>query len=121
MAKNKLKEEVTAYIVNWNRLYPIDYWWRRKYKVPFGSEQHRQANFIQMYFDWEEDRMMKKLMEKQGEPTDRTFEEENKKHGVSKNMTQEQIDYDFENIDLSSYNTVKDSKESKNESEEKDG
>lgn len=114
METNKLNQEVTAYIVNWNRLYPIDYWWRKKYKVPFGSEQHRQANFIQMYFDYKEDKMMRKLFEKESKTTDRTFEEENKKHGVSKNMSQEQIDYDFENLDLSRYNTVK-------ESDKKDG
>lgn len=110
MLKNKLKQEVIAYIVNWNRLYPIDYWWRKKYKVPFGSDEHRQANFIQMYFDYEEERMMKKLMENYDE-TKEDFGDQFKKSGVGSKMSQKQIDYDFENIDLSSYDTVKETKE----------
>lgn len=110
MAKNKLKSEVRTYIVNWNRMYPIDYWWRKKYNIPFGSEKHRQADFIQMYFDYEEDKMMKQLMDSEIDKSESNFEEENAKHGVGPKMTQDQIDYDFENIDLSNYNTVKESK-----------
>lgn len=108
--KNNLKREVLNYIINWNRLYPIDYWWRKKHKIPFGSVKHRQANFIQMYYEYEEEKMINDVIKKSKEEhKDEDFIKELNKSGVTKNMTQEQIDYDFENIDLSSYNTVKES------------
>ena len=107
---NKLKKEVTSYIINWNSLYPIDFWWRKKYDIPFGSEQHKQATFIQMFFDYEEEKMMSKIINKKSKEDDESgfdFEKAQEKSGVGKKMSQAQIDDDFDKIDLSSYNTVK--------------
>ena len=107
---NKLKKEVTSYIINWNSLYPIDFWWRKKYDIPFGSEQHKQATFIQMFFDYEEEKMMSKIINKKSKEDDEAgfdFEKAQEKSGVGKKMSQAQIDDDFDKIDLSSYNTVK--------------
>lgn len=107
---NNLRRDLRTFIINWNKKWPIDFWWRKKYNVPFGSEKHRQADFIQMYLDYEEDKMMRKIYESKIEsPKDSRFEEQFKKSGVGEGMTQDQIDDDFENIDLSSYNTVKES------------
>lgn len=108
LAPNSLRAEINVFIINWNKHWPIDYWWRKKYKIPFGSKQHREADFITMYLDYEEERMMKQFYEKQSsESTDKEFEEQFKESGVGKKMTQEEIDDDFENLDLSSYNTTK--------------
>lgn len=117
MAKqNKLKREITAYIVNWNRLYPIDYWWRRKYKIPFGSEEHRQATFIQMFFDYEEEKMMNSLLDKEKDEDEDSldFDTLAKSSGVGKKMSQEQIDDDFDQLDVSRYNIS-------NQQDKKDG
>mgnify|MGYP000442049556 CR=1 FL=1 len=106
---NKLKKEVKSYISNWNSLYPIDFWWRKKYDIPFGSEQHLQATFIQMFFDYEEEKLMNSILAKKSEDTDEegfNFEKAQEKSGVGKNMSQEQIDDDFDNLDVSSYNKV---------------
>ena len=46
----------------WNHMYPIDRWWREKYKVPLNSEQHRQTRIIDMKLEWEEDKFYKQLM-----------------------------------------------------------
>jgi len=111
--KNKLREEVSVYIINWNRQYPIDYWWRKKYNIAFGSEEHRQATFIQMYLDFEEEKRMKVIIQKlkeQPEEDEFDFENQFNKSGVGKKMSQEQIDDDFDNIDLSRYNTIKENK-----------
>lgn len=98
---NQLKNEIKTFIINWNKKHPIDYWWRKKYKIAFGSEKHRQANFIQMYFDYEEEKMMKRI-----------YEPEIKKElelddSLTDKVSQKEIDYDFDNLDLSSYNSSK--------------
>lgn len=115
VAKNKLKEEINNYIINWNTLYPIDYWWRKKYNIPFGSEEHRQTTFLQMFYDYEEDKLIQKVIKKDSETEEGfDFEKAQKKSGVGKNMSQQQIDDDFDKLDLSSYNIKK-------EPTEKDG
>jgi len=39
-------------VINWNNDYPVDYWWRKRYNVAFGSEQHKQMSFIEMTFEY---------------------------------------------------------------------
>lgn len=96
---NKLREQISNFVINWNNRFPIDYWWRKKYNIPFNSEKHRQANFIQMFYEYEEEREMKKLFDKISK------EEEDKDINdiTGSNMTKEEIDEDFENLDIGSY------------------
>lgn len=97
--RNKLQNEIENSIITWNKKYPIDCWWRRKYNVPFGSERHRQANFIQMFFDYQEQKMVEKSLEEYRK------RKSTEGAGVTKDLSQEQIDYDFDNLDLSQYNS----------------
>jgi len=70
---SELKRDVAAFtsqhlrdfIVRWNQLYPIDRWWREKYKVALNSEQHRNTRIIDMRMEWEEDRFYKQLLYEQ--------------------------------------------------------
>ena len=48
-----VEKEIEHYIFNWHS-FPIDYWWRKKYNVPFGSRQHREQNFIDMLIEYQE-------------------------------------------------------------------
>jgi hypothetical protein len=60
---NKLdKESFKEFIYEWNILYPADRWWRQKYKIPFNSEQHRKMSFVDIYLEWEEDKMVDEVM-----------------------------------------------------------
>lgn len=102
--KNNLKEQVHAFIVNWNKQWPIDYWWRKKYNVPFGSETHRKANFIQMYYEYYEEKILRKWYSNEKDEENESTLYETKQ---GKKMSAQEIDRDFDNIDLSRYNTVK--------------
>jgi len=62
--ENNLRSEIRNQINNWNRKFPIDYWWRRKYNIPFGSKLHREANLIQMFYDYEEEKIMNKVLDR---------------------------------------------------------
>lgn len=104
--KNNLKEQVHAFIVNWNKTWPIDYWWRKKYNIPFGSEAHRKASLIQMYYEYYEEKMLKKWYSDEKPEDEETSSLHKTKQG--RKMTKQEIDNDFDNIDLSRYNTVED-------------
>lgn len=97
---NRLKTETTNSVVNffyhWPSLFVLDYWWRKKYNVPFGSEVHRNANFFDMLIEYREDLMMKESLIKQTteQPDDFGFMPLSKK----------EIDDDYENLDLDQFN-----------------
>lgn len=96
--KNKkvsLKEEIDAFIVSWNNKFPIDHWWRTKYKVPFGSKQHKEMDFIMMFIDFEEENVFRKI-EKAKDPDNA---EEPMNSRVQKMSTQE-IDDEFDNLQI---------------------
>lgn len=52
---------VRDFVLEWNETFPIDHWWREKYGIPFNSPQHREVSFIDMRFEWEEDRLYQRL------------------------------------------------------------
>lgn len=89
---SKLKKTLESEIILWNNKFPLDYWWRQKYGISFGSKAHREMSFLDIYRDFLEDQMFKKQSEKAED-----------KAGVGKKMSQSEIDEDFDNIDLSKY------------------
>lgn len=56
-------------IVEWNLKYAYDKWWRLKYSVPFGSQQHLQMNPIDIAFEYEEDRLFKEEFKAKKDPS----------------------------------------------------
>lgn len=60
-------KNLEEYVDNWNRLFPIDKWYRKKFKIPFNSIQHRNISIIDMYFEYIEnykyDYKIKKIKE----------------------------------------------------------
>ena len=90
------------FLFNWYS-FPIDYWWRKKYNVPFGSRAHREMNFIDMVIEFEEDLQMMKANVKEDDTTDRDlgldYKDEN-----SVQLTQGEIDEDYENLELDEFN-----------------
>ena len=51
---------VADFCLSWNLIYPIDRWWRTKYKVAFNSERHRSVSLLDMRFEFEEEMMFYK-------------------------------------------------------------
>lgn len=111
MAETKLKRElklekrVDNFLSSWHQ-FPIDYWWRKRYHVPFGSSQHREMNFIDMYIEFQEEVAINRAINHTDYDED---EAENEALGlVSTNkkvvkVTEKEIDEDFEKLDLSQF------------------
>ena len=93
-----LKDEIDSFIVNWNNKFPIDRWWREKYKVPFGSEQHKKMDFITMFIDYEEEKLFKKIADSKDPDKTDLYEKSN----VVK-LSKKEIDDEFENLDINQY------------------
>ena len=55
------REDIRNEVIKWNLRFPHDRIWREKYKIPFGSPAHREANFLDQLFDLEEDKLYKEL------------------------------------------------------------
>ena len=45
------------FVIEWNNLYPLDRWFRKKYNIRFNSTQHRGSNLIDIYFEFIEDKL----------------------------------------------------------------
>ena len=105
LKKKTLKGEIDNFIFDWS-LFPLDYWWRKKYNVPFGSQRHREMNFIDMAIEWNENAFMKKVFEEKDE--DDIYENEKLLLGTGQEIvkpTEQEIDEDYENLDLEQFNT----------------
>ena len=104
--KNNAQEEIDKFIFRWHD-FPFDYWWRKKYKIPFGSQAHREMNFIDMYIEYREEFLLNKAIEEHDKSvSDREDKELGLKDGSEKRvikMTKQEIDDDFENLDLSQF------------------
>lgn len=97
-----LEQRVDDFLSDWHK-FPFDYWWRKKYNIPFGSSKHREMNFIDMFIEWREEKEILKAIDK----LDRDDEErENEELGLSVEnsrtikMSSKEIDEDYENLDL---------------------
>lgn len=111
MAETKLKRElklekrVDNFLSSWHQ-FPIDYWWRKRYHVSFGSPQHREMNFIDMYIEFQEEVAINRAINHTDYDED---EAENEALGlVDTNkkvvkVTEKEIDEDFEKLDLSQF------------------
>ena len=91
--EQSLKKDIENFVFDWNS-FPLDYWWRKKYNVPFGSKKHREMSFIDMAIEWKEEKIMQNIFNPK--------EEDNYVETVK--MTAEEIDEDYENLDLSQFN-----------------
>lgn len=101
--KQTIKDEVRRFIFDWHT-FPFDYWWRRRYNVPFGSQAHREMNFIDMYIEYQEELMLQ-------ETKDSYEEIEDSELGIKDDkvvkMSKEEIDDDYDNLDLSQFDKKK--------------
>ena len=96
-ATSQTRIDLRKFIIKWNHNYPIDFIWRKKYGVAFGSQEHRQMSFLDMLFDLEEEVMMNNLLAK------------NEKEKIKQPEIKEGIsDEDFDNLDIDQFNIKKD-------------
>lgn len=106
LIREKIKpiKRVENFILDWHQ-FPLDYWWRKKHNVPFGSQQHRDMNFIDMIVEYQEELVVNNLIKQYREDQE---EKENSELGLKDgskviHVSKEQIDDDYENLDLSQF------------------
>lgn len=92
---SELRQKVINFIATWHSGFILDYWWRKKYNVPFGSLKHRSMNFIDMYIEYQEEIEIKNLREKA-----KKSEEE---YDENIHVSQEEIDEDYEKLNLEEF------------------
>ncbi len=98
------------YIRDWNNKHPFDYFWRRKYGIAFGSEEHLNSNFIDQKIDWEEEKLLK-LYQQHSEKRKRL--EQYKEDGEwllpsEERLSDKEQDDLFDSIDLTGYRPTTD-------------
>ena len=60
---DELQKQVRLFVLKWNSDNPVDGHWRRAFKVPFGSPQHLEVDFIDQQLWYEEAVMVRQLRE----------------------------------------------------------
>lgn len=70
MIPQKSKSQITidalkAFVITWNNKFPFDKLFRKKYGIPFNSEQHRQLSQIDVYMEILEDKLIENHFIKQ--------------------------------------------------------
>lgn len=100
-------ENLRHFIIRWNDLYPIDFVWRKKYNIPFGSAEHRAVDFIDMLIDFEEAEMVKRFLN----PDDYYQDDDTLPDGSKVvKLTKREVDVAFEELDVSQFNKVVETK-----------
>lgn len=84
------------FVYDWNIKFPIDRWWRLKHKIPFNSRVHRESSFIDMYFEFLEDKMWDKFLKK----VETDYVPGSGDFLIKREMTQKEIDDLFDKIDI---------------------
>lgn len=105
--KKTIKDDVTHFIFSWHE-FPLDYWWRKRYNIPFGSRQHREMNFIDIYVEYQEGLLLKQTQE---EYEQEQSDLENAAIGLPSNkeivkLTAQEIDDDYDNLELSEFDNI---------------
>lgn len=92
---SELRQKVINFIATWHSGFILDYWWRKKYNVSFGSLKHRSMNFIDMYIEYQEEIEIKNLREKAKKSEEECDE--------NIHVSQEEIDEDYEKLNLEEF------------------
>ncbi len=96
--ENERKGGLRDDIIDWDNKHPIDFLWRRKYNVLFGSEEHLRMDFVTMLYQLIENYEVQKAQQ-----TDVDKDEFFMEEGYVK-MSQDEVDDEFDKIDLDEEN-----------------
>ena len=103
--KDDKHRQLVEFVYSWNARFPLDYWVRKKYNIRFGSSEHRSINLIDTRIEYEEDCIFRELEEKQKERKKLLQEyEDTGKFIREKEITEEELDEMYENLDISLFN-----------------
>jgi len=97
---------ITDFVLQWSLKYPIDKWWRDKYKVSFNSPQHRVLSFIDLRFEYEEDLLFHREERDYKPNTGNWLKEDNRVDqdaSLTDSEKMEKYKREFKSMDLSQY------------------
>ncbi len=106
MLSNSIQEH-KEFILEWNTLFPLDHWYRKKYNISFNSPQHRAISYIDMYYEWLEEKMFDKYLEQSGKENERIAEYQKTGKWLRSpedDQDQEVLVQRFDNLDVSAFN-----------------
>lgn len=106
--KRTIKDDVIHFIFRWHE-FPLDYWWRKRYNIPFGSRQHREMNFIDIYVEYQEGLLLKQTQDEYEQEQSDLEDEAIGLPSANKEIvkpTAQEIDDDYENLELSEFDNV---------------
>lgn len=83
-------------VVRWNNKFPLDNWYRKKYNIAFNSPQHRETSQIDVFFEWEENKMYEQIKANVLNPVEEIVEGKYLKPKVT---TEQQIEKELELFD----------------------
>ena len=89
-------------IVQWNHLFPLDRWWRKKHGISLYSEEHLNANQLYLTLEFLEDKMFKKFRDEEEKRKVVDLEEE--AEGLLKTIVSTNDESMFENLDVAGLN-----------------
>ena len=101
------KVSIKQTIIDWDNKYPVDLWFRKKYNIPFGSEQHRNSSLIHMCMEFVEFVELQRSRIVETTEEEEFFNEDVSETGKSTEivkMTKKDIDDEFDDIDLDDFN-----------------
>jgi len=50
--------EIEKQVVNWQKKFPCDRWWREKHNVAFMSQSHREISFLDQVWEFTESQLI---------------------------------------------------------------
>jgi hypothetical protein len=95
-------EDFEKFIIYWNNLFPIDYWYRSKYNIKFNSPEHRELSFIDMLFEFREKKIFDNIFDESNKYTPGDYIKKSEDKSLS-NLSNEAMMEAFHNLDLSNF------------------
>lgn len=96
------------FVLEWNNTFPLDYWWRKKYNIPFNSKKHREVSYIDIYYEWLEEHLYEEHVKSVGEETERLRKYKETGEWITPYVDKEQQEEEdklFDMVDIVSLNT----------------
>ncbi len=101
------EQDIRSSVLSWNFNFPVDKWWRMKHSISFGSKDHLDASFVDMYFEYVEDLIISEYIK---DPSKNNSKD---KYVPGSGdifrsqltvMSQKEIDDAYNNLDINSFN-----------------
>ena len=90
-------------VVKWDNQWRYDYWWREKHNIPFNSKAHREANQRDIAFEYMENHLSNKAIDKYKNDEDKKHELEKTGQWMKEGDNSKKIQEAFDKIDIKDF------------------